>query len=45
MLDYTIETEVMSEGYLNVCGVDDPIANVDVSKSFSVLPSKYILHL
>ena len=23
MLDYTIETEVMSEGYLNVCGVDE----------------------
>ncbi len=23
MLDYTIENEVMSEGYLNVCGVDE----------------------
>ena len=23
MLDYTIETEVLSQGYLNVCGVDE----------------------
>lgn len=23
MLDYTIENEIMSEGYLNVCGVDE----------------------